>query len=353
MKNSNIPLGQYLKEHREQKGLSIDEAAMETNIAKKYIEALENDEYGFFPAEMYVTGFLTAYIEILELDKELVLSMYQRSFNKEQETPLEMLYDLQTAPIKYSRLLILSLLGIGMLGIFFLIYMGNNQNTPVFTDRSEIYQVTLSDLTNDIPMTLGTKDTLVIMGDNNQKVSTIDFLGNEQNKKQIQFKIAQNQYIYKNGDILNIDIDEMSNLKLEIIAVNNNDIEVGLQYIKETPSFFDITPYRDSIRNTISITSVTNVHTFNMSVTATRPVWVAYQVDTATEQQQLLNAGDTVRMSFIDGAKLSLGNAGAATITFSEFTNVIRGGVAGESSQSIFYKNTDASISTLYRSQLK
>ncbi|MGL5956574.1 MAG: RodZ domain-containing protein, partial [Brevinema sp.] len=161
------------------------------------------------------------------------------------------------------------------------------------------------------------------------------------------------QYTYKNGDILNIDIDEMSDLKLEIIAVNNNNIELELQYTQKTPSFFNITPYRDAIRNTVSITSVTNVQTFNMLVTATRPVWVAYQVDTVVEQQQLLNTGDTVRMSFIDGVKLSLGNAGAATITFSEFTNVIRGGVAGESSQSIFYKSTDANVSTLYRSQLK
>ncbi|MGL4677544.1 MAG: helix-turn-helix domain-containing protein [Brevinema sp.] len=354
MKNPNISLGQYLKEHREQKGLSIDEAAIETNIAKKYIEALENDEYGFFPAEMYVTGFLTAYIEILELDKELILSMYRRSLNKEQEAPLEVLYDLQIGQVKkYNYLLILGMVFIGILGIFFLIQTGSVQHTPVFTEKSEIYQVSITDMINDMSIKLGTTDTLVIMGNNNQTISTVEFLGKEPNKKQIHFKIAQNQYTYKNGDILNIDIDEVSNFKLEIIAINNNNIEVELQYTQQTPSFFDITPYRNAIINTTSIASVTNVNVFNAVVTATRPIWIAYQVDTAIEQQQMLNSGETVRFSFIDGARVSLGNAGAATITFSEFTNIIRGGVVGESSQSIFYKKTEANVSTLYRSQLK
>lgn len=367
MKNTNISLGKYLKEQRELKGLSIDEAAMETNIAKKYIEALEQDEYGFFPAEMYITGFLTAYIEILELDRELVLSMYRRHMNKEQEAPLEAFYNFQPTynnipSKKIIRLSVFILLVLGMFGSLFVLLSQSNKSshdkTNIFTEKTTVKQVSLAELTNASSITVGVRDVLVVMDDSKQKLLTVEFLGKESNKRIINFRIDRDRYSYRNGDILDTDIngDGNNDLRLEIISINAKDVEIQLNYTQSQPktaSFFDIAPYRSSIINTLLVANVTNIHTFNVTVTVTRPVWIAYQTDTVAEQEKLLNPGDNVKFSFIDGVKLSLGNAGAATITFAEFTNVIRGGTAGESSQSIFYKRTENGVSSLYRSQLK
>ncbi len=369
MEYPTISLGQYLRNEREKRGLSIDEAALETNIAKKYIEALEKDEYGFFPAEMYVTGFLSSYIEILELDKELVLSMYKRAISKEKEAPLEVFYDLHTTNRgvrKNGRWIVLS---IPILLIFAVIAFINTRSGSVSSQQesmqisdysarknSIITNVSLLELEQNNQFSIGTEDTIVLL-DEETEVVAIEFLGVVQRNKQIKFNIGQNQYVYKKGDVLNTDIsgNGINDLSLEIISVTEKNVELVIILKKEIAqtSFFDTTPYLKSIRNTVPLAIVNNKDIFNATISATRPVWVGYQADTAEEQQKLLNAGDTVKFTFIDGAKVSLGNAGVATITFSEFTNVIRGGTVGETSQSIFYKKTSGSDTTLYRSQLK
>ena len=369
MEYPTISLGQYLKNEREQKGLSIDEAALETNIAKKYIEALEKDEYGFFPAEMYVTGFLSSYIEMLELDKELVLSMYKRAINKEKEAPLEVFYDLHTpnrGAKKNGRWIVLSIPILLIGGVIFILnfksgtssQQTNNTQISDYSARknSTIINVSLAELEQNNQFSIGTEDTIVLL-DEEMEIVKIEFLGVVQRNKQIKFNIGQNQYTYKKGDVLNTDVNGngVNDLSLEIISVTEKNVELVVMFKKEVAqtSFFDTTPYIKSIRNTVPLAIVNNKDVFNTTITATKAVWVGYQADTTEEKQRLLNAGEAVRFTFIDGAKISLGNAGAVTITFSEFTNVIRGGIEGETSQSIFYKKTSGSDTTLYRSQLK
>ena len=369
MEYPTISLGQYLRNEREQRGLSIDEAALETNIAKKYIEALEKDEYGFFPAEMYVTGFLSSYIEMLELDKELVLSMYKRAINKEKEAPLEVFYDLHTPNQRRGgngRWIVLSLPILLIIGVVTILnskfgstsQQKDNIQISDYSARknSVITNVSLVELEQNNQFSVGTKDTIVLFDEETEMV-VIEFLGVVQKNKQIKFNIGQNQYIYKKGDVLNTDIsgNGVNDLSLEIISVTERNVELVIVLTKEVTrtSFFDTTPYLKSIRNTVPLAVVNNKDIFNTTITATRPVWVGYQADTAEEKQKLLTTGEAVKFTFIDGAKVSLGNAGAVTITFSEFTNVIRGGTVGETSQSIFYKKTSGSDTTLYRSQLK
>ncbi|MDK2818744.1 MAG: helix-turn-helix domain-containing protein [Spirochaetota bacterium] len=369
MEYPKISLGQYLKNEREQRGLSIDEAAIETNIAKKYIEALEKDEYGFFPAEMYVIGFLSSYIEMLELDKELVLSMYKRAISKEQEAPLEVFYNLHSTTQNTKKYIKWLVLGIPIVLIFFVILVFHtksisssqkNNNTQISDyntrQNSTIINISLIELAQNNQFSIGVKDTIVLM-DEEQEIAKIEFFGIVQKNKKIKFHIKQNQYIYKKGDVLHTDIsgNGVNDLSLEIISITDKKIELVINFKKDViqTTFFDTTPYINSIRNTVPLAVVNNKAIFNVTITATRSIWVGYQADTVEEQQKILNVGESVKFSFIDGAKVSLGNAGAAVITFSEFTNVIRGGAIGESSQSIFYKKTSGADTTLYRAQLK
>ena len=63
-------IGKLLTETRIGKDLELDQVARETNIAKRYLEALESDDYSVFPAEPYIVGFLRNYCEYLDLDPE-------------------------------------------------------------------------------------------------------------------------------------------------------------------------------------------------------------------------------------------------------------------------------------------
>jgi cytoskeleton protein RodZ len=70
-------IGETLRKQRKARGISMVEVAEHTKIGKKYLEALENDEYGVLPAETYTLGFLRAYAKYLELDDDELIRHYR------------------------------------------------------------------------------------------------------------------------------------------------------------------------------------------------------------------------------------------------------------------------------------
>ena len=74
--------GQSLKEAREQKGVSLEEVEEVTRIRQKFLQALEEGNYGALPAETYVKGFLRTYAMYLELDPEEVMALYEGRENE-------------------------------------------------------------------------------------------------------------------------------------------------------------------------------------------------------------------------------------------------------------------------------
>ena len=71
-------LGQYLKECRTQRGMSLEELSARTRIRLQTLQALEQDDYPALPVEVTVKGFLRAYARCLGLDEQEVLVRYQR-----------------------------------------------------------------------------------------------------------------------------------------------------------------------------------------------------------------------------------------------------------------------------------
>jgi cytoskeleton protein RodZ len=63
-------IGALLERTRKKKGLSLQEVEQATKIRKRYIEGLEQDDYGALPDAVYVQGFLKTYANYLGLDGE-------------------------------------------------------------------------------------------------------------------------------------------------------------------------------------------------------------------------------------------------------------------------------------------
>ncbi|MEW6381045.1 MAG: helix-turn-helix domain-containing protein [bacterium] len=59
---------QYLKKHRERKGISLQEISEATMISIHALEDLERGEYSRFPGRVYIVGFLRAYAEYIGID---------------------------------------------------------------------------------------------------------------------------------------------------------------------------------------------------------------------------------------------------------------------------------------------
>jgi cytoskeletal protein RodZ len=113
-------LGFKLKTAREAKGYSIEQVCRDTNIASRYIDGLEKEDFSIFPGEPYLLGFLRNYGEYLGLEVEGLLANYRALKIQEVPVPVEQLLRSppQTGKIIRSLAVVLALLAAGA-GVFY------------------------------------------------------------------------------------------------------------------------------------------------------------------------------------------------------------------------------------------
>jgi cytoskeletal protein RodZ len=69
-------LGDALRERREHKGVTMQQAAEDTRIREKFLQAIESGDYQSLPGTVYTKGFLRNYAQYLGLDAEEMLALY-------------------------------------------------------------------------------------------------------------------------------------------------------------------------------------------------------------------------------------------------------------------------------------
>lgn len=70
------PLGETLQRARQARGITIEDAERATRIPRRYLEALEQENYGILPAPVYARGFLRSYSGYLGLDPGELLPFF-------------------------------------------------------------------------------------------------------------------------------------------------------------------------------------------------------------------------------------------------------------------------------------
>jgi cytoskeletal protein RodZ len=70
------PLGDYLKQAREKKGLSLEQVASQTRIQEHHLQALESEDFANLPAKVFAKGFVRSYAKALGLDEEEALRRF-------------------------------------------------------------------------------------------------------------------------------------------------------------------------------------------------------------------------------------------------------------------------------------
>ncbi|MEJ5226262.1 MAG: helix-turn-helix domain-containing protein, partial [Anaerolineales bacterium] len=63
-------IGEKLKAARLARRLSLEQAAQQTRIRKRTLEAMENDDFAVIPSRVQLYGFVRIYAEFLGLDGE-------------------------------------------------------------------------------------------------------------------------------------------------------------------------------------------------------------------------------------------------------------------------------------------
>ncbi len=128
-------LGPIFRDARRKSGKTIEEASRETKIAKKYLIAIENENFDIFPGETYLIGFLRNYAQFLELDSDELVLKYRDFKIQEQPAPIEQL----TARPKSSRKFFLIAFVFIMIisGALYFVLNGKKEERPVTRDREK------------------------------------------------------------------------------------------------------------------------------------------------------------------------------------------------------------------------
>ena len=74
-------IGENLKNQRKNRQLTIGQVEEETKIRAKYLQALEEEEFGVIPGRVYVKGFLRTYATFLGLEASPLIEEYEKLTN--------------------------------------------------------------------------------------------------------------------------------------------------------------------------------------------------------------------------------------------------------------------------------
>jgi transcriptional regulator with XRE-family HTH domain len=83
----SLPPGRFLRQQREERGLSLDDVARATKINKATLHALEATDVQHLPATIYTRGFVKAYAREVGLDPEWTADEYLRSIEPLRSVP--------------------------------------------------------------------------------------------------------------------------------------------------------------------------------------------------------------------------------------------------------------------------
>jgi len=81
-------VGNYLRQQREAKGMSLEEVARATRVPMSSVERLESDQFDELPGEVFVRGFMKSYARAVGIDTDDVLARYTASRRVAWVTPL-------------------------------------------------------------------------------------------------------------------------------------------------------------------------------------------------------------------------------------------------------------------------
>jgi len=78
-------IGNFLRERREARGISLIEAEKDLKIRKKYLQALEDGNIDVIPGKTYLIGYLRNYSKYLGIDDENIIQIIQTYKNLEKQ----------------------------------------------------------------------------------------------------------------------------------------------------------------------------------------------------------------------------------------------------------------------------
>jgi len=225
-------LGEKLRAAREEKDLSYDQVSRDTNIAVRYIEALETENFSGFPGEAYIIGFLRNYGAYLELNVQELLSLYRAFRIQEQPVPVEQLLKTPSkAPkILLSIAIILIILGAGGGAYYYFFARPEKPVADVPVSRAPAEYVMNS---NSLERRIYKGDSILVPVETNQYKLELANLG-----EAVTIRTPAGPVILDLGQEANIDLNNngIPDLHIMIIDFVKTNADMGVLLRFDTPS---------------------------------------------------------------------------------------------------------------------
>lgn len=94
-------IGESLRQTRMEKGLTLEQIESGTNIRRRYLEAMENEDWKKLPEDVYIKSFLRTYCRYLGLDEKEYLDYFNKEFKPEVEPevkPIKQEFEMPVLP---------------------------------------------------------------------------------------------------------------------------------------------------------------------------------------------------------------------------------------------------------------
>lgn len=150
-------IGQTLKEAREKKGLTLDDLQQTTKIQKRYLIAIEAENFDALPGDFYVRAFIQQYAKVVDLDGDELLAQLEEKTGVKTETPVDHEATTRTEAVRieqaekndflgklmnYLPTIIIVIVVVAILGTIYVVAWGNHsKNTESQSSSSQTFSV--------------------------------------------------------------------------------------------------------------------------------------------------------------------------------------------------------------------
>lgn len=131
-------LGNTLSRARRARAITLEDAERDTHVSRRYLQALENEDFSAFPAPVYARGFLRTYSRYLGLNPDELIRVFPNQELTVDITPLPTI----SRPVANSinmNWVIAGAVGLFLLGALFLLVSAGSDSAQVL-DQPRIAQ---------------------------------------------------------------------------------------------------------------------------------------------------------------------------------------------------------------------
>lgn len=114
-----LSVGTILKKEREKKGLLLADIEKQIKVRAKYLKAIEDENWNFFPSKIYITGILKNYSRVLNFDEKKILAFFRRDYERKEEVKFKRKVSTDSLTSETKKFLKLGLI---ILILFFISY---------------------------------------------------------------------------------------------------------------------------------------------------------------------------------------------------------------------------------------